>query len=370
MEQQPKQKTKRTVWIIIGEILVLLLALGALLLLRASKEYPVPSMSFEQSLAYTTRDMPEAKVGVVVLENGAANISFYGNNGERIPYDAYEFEIGSLTKTITAALVMRAAGDGTLRLSDPIDRFLQLPDQDYYPTIEQLLTHQSGYKSHYLSRPMVSNFFTGENSFYGVSRSSVRRSIGKTHLQDRTYPFSYSNFGYSVLGLLLEQVNQMRYTDLANMFVQQELGMQHTHISDGTGNLSGYWNWAEDDAYMPAGALISTADDMAIYARAILQGKPDCLLQAQTPLAKIDATTAQLAKLGIRMDSIGAAWIIDDEHGIIWHNGGTSNFSCYMGFDPVRQIAVVILTNLAPDYRIPATVLGAKLMLELQNQSN
>ena len=370
MEQLPKKKTKRTVFIIIAVILVLMLALGALLLLRASKENPVPSMSFEQSLAYTTKDMPEAKVGVVVLENGAANISFYGNNGERIPYDVYDFEIGSLTKTITAALVMRAVGDGALRLSDPIDRFLQLPDQDYYPTIERLLTHQAGYKSHYFSRPMVNNFFSGENSFYGVSRSSVRRSIGKAHLQDHAYPFSYSNFGYSVLGLLLEQVNQMRYTDLANLFVQQELGMLHTRISDGTGNLDGYWNWAEDDAYIPAGAMISTADDMAIYARALLRGKPESLLQVQSPLAKINATTAQLAELGVRMDSIGAAWIIDDEHGIIWHNGGTSNYSCYLGFDPVRQIAVVILTNLAPDYRIPATVLGAKLMLELQNQSN
>jgi CubicO group peptidase (beta-lactamase class C family) len=62
--------------------------------------------------------------------------------------------------------------------------------------------------------------------------------------------------------------------------------------------------------------------------------------------------------------------MIDDEHGIVWHNGGTSNFSSYMGFDPERQIAVVILANLAPGYRIPATVLGAKLLLELQTESN
>jgi len=106
---------------------------------------------------------------------------------------------------------------------------------------------------------------------------------------------------------------------------------------------------------------------MAIYARALLSGSQEALAHAQLPLAKIDATTEQLAQYGIRMDSAGAAWMIDDERGIVWHNGGTSNFSCYMGFDPVSQIAVVVLTNLSPDYRIPATVLGAKLLIELQD---
>ena len=300
MEQQAKPTRKKTIWIIIAAILVLILAIVAFVLLRASQPNPVPVMTFEQCLTYTTKDTPNAKIGVVVLENGAANISFFGNNGERIPYDAYEFEIGSLTKTITAALVMRAAGDGSLQLSDTIDRFLKLPDQEYYPTIQRLLMHQSGYKSHYFARPMAKNFFAGKNSFYGVSRGSVRRSIGKVHLQDRDYPFSYSNFGYSVLGLLLEEVYQMRYTDLANLLVQQELGMQHTHISGGEGNLSGYWNWAEDDAYIPAGALISTADDMAIYARALLKGYPELTradIQAALRFAEASVVSSQITEL-------------------------------------------------------------------------
>jgi CubicO group peptidase (beta-lactamase class C family) len=342
----------------------------AFFLLRSPKENPVMKMSFQECLAYTTKDTPEAKVGIVMLQNGAANISFYGDNAGQIPYDAYEFEIGSLTKTITAALVMRAEADGTLRLSDPINRFIKLPEQACYPTIARILTHQSGYKSHYFESPMIEDFFSGGNSFYQISQGALHRRIGNVHLKDKDYPFVYSNFGFSILGLMLEEIYEQSYTGLANSFVQQELGMLHTHISDGEGNLSGYWRWAEDDAYLPAGGLISTVDDMAIYARAMLAGSPAFLAKTYVPLAKIDATTKQLASLGIRMDSAGAAWMIDNERGIVWHNGGTSNFSCYMGFDPVRQIAVVILTNLAPDYRIPATVLGAKLLEEMQSESN
>lgn len=107
---------------------------------------------------------------------------------------------------------------------------------------------------------------------------------------------------------------------------------------------------------------------MSLYARALLKGSLDYLRLAREPLAAIDATTEQLSSLGIRMDAIGASWMLDEEHGIVWHNGGTSNFNCYLGFDPARQIAVVVLSNLSPDDRIPATVLGAKLLQELQKE--
>jgi CubicO group peptidase (beta-lactamase class C family) len=369
MKQEVNPKKRRIIWIICGAVLVVVGAIVAFLVLRTPTENPLQQMTFEQCLAYTTNDTPDAKIGFIVLKNGAANISFYGNNGGRIPYDGYEFEIGSLTKTITAALIMRAEAEGALNLSDRISRFLNLPDRAYDPTIARLLTHQSGYKGYYLERPMIRNFFSEGNSFYHVSRSMMRRRIGKIRLQDHDYPYSYSNFGVSVLGLVLEEIYQTSYSDLVNAFVQQELGMMHTRVSDGTGNLTGYWNWAADDAYLPAGALISTADDMALYARDMLGGSPDCLERAQQPIAKIGATTDELSSLGIRMDSIGATWIIDDVNGIIWHNGGTSNYSSYLGFDPAQKIAVVILTNLSPDYRIPATVLGAKLLLELQGQA-
>ena len=60
------------------------------------------------------------------------------------------------------------------------------------------------------------------------------------------------------------------------------------------------------------------------------------------------------------------AWIIDKENNIIWHNGGTDDYNCYMGFNVETQTGVVILSNLSPSYRIPATVLGVKLLKEIQ----
>ena len=71
--------------------------------------------------------------------------------------------------------------------------------------------------------------------------------------------------------------------------------------------------------------------------------------------------------MGIHMDEIEMSWIIDSKNNIIWHNGGTGNYNSYLGFNPETGTAVVVLSNLAPNYRVPATVLGVKLLLELDN---
>ena len=67
------------------------------------------------------------------------------------------------------------------------------------------------------------------------------------------------------------------------------------------------------------------------------------------------------------MNEIGMAWLIDNKNGIVWHNGGTGNYNSYLGFNFETKTGVVVLSNLAPNYRIPATLLGVKLLLELKS---
>ena len=62
------------------------------------------------------------------------------------------------------------------------------------------------------------------------------------------------------------------------------------------------------------------------------------------------------------MDAMASGWVIDKENKIIWHNGATGNYNSYIGFNKEEQIAVVILSNLSPRYRIPATVMGVALL--------
>lgn len=87
--------------------------------------------------------------------------------------------------------------------------------------------------------------------------------------------------------------------------------------------------------------------------------------QCHKSLKTINASTKDYKTMGINMDEIGMSWIIDKENDIIWHNGGTGDYNSYIGFNLETETAVVVLSNLAPNYRIPATVLGVKLLKEL-----
>ncbi len=55
-----------------------------------------------------------------------------------------------------------------------------------------------------------------------------------------------------------------------NEYILEDLKLQHTYISDGTGDLNGYWQWKEDDAYLAAGAIISDIEDMMKKDKSVL----------------------------------------------------------------------------------------------------
>ena len=120
---------------------------------------------------------------------------------------------------------------------------------------------------------------------------------------------------------------------------------------------------------MAAGALTSTIGDMMQYALLQMGEGTGNLAATHKNLAQVNATSRSYAKMNIRMDAVGATWILDTQNGVIWHNGGTGDYNSYLGFDPLRKIAVVILSNLPPNERIPATVMGIRLLLDMQESS-
>ena len=118
-----------------------------------------------------------------------------------------------------------------------------------------------------------------------------------------------------------------------------------------------------NDAYLSAGALTSYITDMLAYAR--MQLDDPRFTPCHESLKAVNASSESYRMMGIHMDEIGTAWIIDKENGFIWHNGGTGHYNSYLGFCPETNTAVVVLSNLSPNDRIPATVLGIKKLQEL-----
>ena len=351
------------VLILISVVLCAALAFGGLMIYGKAQMGKIPGLTFEDALNYTTKDKPDARITVGIIRDGQASFTVYGSNGQILPAEKHIYEIGSLTKTMTAALVSKAVSENRISLDHTIDRYLSLPEGKSYPTIAELLTHTSGYSAFYFETPMIGNFFAGRNSFFGIGRDKVLAKVKELDMKQESYSFNYSNFGYAVLGMVLEAVYDKDYTAVLNEFVRKELGMTATKISEKDGDLDHYWDWQEHDAYLSAGAVTSDIEDMLRYAQ--LQLEEDSVFTlCHKSLKTINASPESYQMMGIHMDEIGMAWITDRENGIIWHNGGTDHYNSYLGFSPEKKTAIVILSNLAPNERIPATVLGIKLMTE------
>ncbi len=355
------------IYIIIAVVLGVALVFGGIMIYSKHQMEKIPDLSFEEVLAYTTKDNSKAVISVGIIKNGQVSYKVYGENGKELPAKLHTYEIGSLTKTFTAALINKAIQEGKINIDCTIDNYLSLPKGNAYPTIKELLTHTSGYKGYYLESPMVSNFFRGRNDFYGVTKEMVFDKASSLNMNKENYEFKYSNYGYAMLGLVLEEVYESEYTSLLNDYVQNELGMTATQISDKSGDLENYWDWKENDAYLSAGAITSNISDMLLYAQMQLEDNSD-FSDCHNSLKTINASTEMYKTMGINMDEIGMSWIIDSVNNILWHNGGTGNYNSYLGFNAETGTAVVVLSNLAPNYRVPATVLGVKLLLELDNE--
>lgn len=232
---------------------------------------------------------------------------FFGSNGEEND-SLYDYEIGSISKTFVGLLCAKAIFEGKLNLDDSISSYLDLGDARYYSTIERLLTHTSGYKSYYFDSKMIGNKLARiSNDFYGISRADIFEKAKQINLENRDYSFEYSNFGISVLGLVLEKIYNDSFTNLMNNYISSELGLSDTRVAKQTGDLDKYWKWKANDGYIPAGSIISNIK--------------------------------------------------------VWHNGATTDFNSYIGFNKDKKKGVVVLSNLNANDKISMTVIGAKLLL-------
>ncbi len=351
--------------IFIGAAALLVIAIVAGLRLYAKRQIKkIPKMTAKECLDYTLEGKEGATVTVGVIKNGAAEWRVYGKDGAEIKKELYSYETGSVTKTITAGIIAELVDDGKLNLDDTIDKYLNLPSNKKYPSLRELLTHTSGYKEHYFESPMIGNFFSSKNSFRGITDNMALNRIAKVNTENADKSWRYSNFGFAALGQIIEAVTGSTYTDKANAFLN-ELGMARSHVSNGKSENKNYWDWEKEDAYLPAGAMISNIEDMLVYAKLQLSNT-GVYAKTHDIMAKVNATSKKYELMDIRVDAMGMAWIIDTKHGFIWHNGATGSYNCYIGFCPKTQTAAVVLSNLPPEYKIPATVTGIKILKEMQ----
>jgi CubicO group peptidase (beta-lactamase class C family) len=293
--------------------------------------------------------------GVVV---GAACIDDAGRVSVVSPSDSPSdgrFEIGSVTKTMTATLVALLDADGKLRLDDEIGRWLSAGANGGI-TVRQLATHTSGLPRIAPNLDLRTVDRANPWAGFGFERAEegLRQAVATPGA-----PSLYSNFGYQLLGLVLERASGQPYEKLISDRLLAPLAMNCSGVGDsGDGiPLPGHNGGGEVprwDHPLGAGGVEATIADLARYAEA-------CLHPPQSPLgAAITAALAPQFEVG-NGRAQALAWQVRDD-GIRAHGGGTAGFSSAVIIDPGRDRGVAMLASCGPGY---AQALGHAAFLAL-----
>lgn len=262
------------------------------------------------------------------------------------------YEIGSITKTMTATLLAQAVLAGRVTLDTPLAQLLpdfKIPSRGAKEiTLGELATHHSA-----LPR-LPSNLLPkdGADPYADYDAAKLKEFLAGYELpRDPGAVYEYSNLGFGLLGYALAQSEHTNYDALIDDRMLKPLGMtmsgtalsdaMRAHLAAGHDSLgNGVKNW-DFDTMAGAGAIRSTANDLLRYMKTnmAIDQSP---LAAAMKLAQAPLSDAHKA------NRIGLAWMTS-RTGILWHTGGTGGYRSFLGFTADRRHGVVILTNTAVD---------------------
>lgn len=268
------------------------------------------------------------------------------------------FQVGSITKTFTALLMMQLVEEGRLDLGATVQSYLpdfRVADETVsrQATIRHLLTHTAGW---------VGDLFEDTGEGDDASARYVALMADLPQLAPLGMTYSYNNASFYLAGAILEAVTGRFYADLLQERALDPLGMTHSYLKptdvmtycyavghdvQGEGEVAALRPWALPRAVYPVGGLITTVPDLLRYGRFQMgdgvteSGErlltADSMQQMHTPQAAIWGET----------EAVGLSWFIKDVAGtrILAHGGGTKGQVSYLFVVPERDFAAAIVTN-------------------------
>jgi serine-type D-Ala-D-Ala carboxypeptidase/endopeptidase len=264
--------------------------------------------------------------------------------------DTTAFEIGSVSKPITAVLLAELILRGEVTLDDPIARLLPpgtvVPSFDGREiTIGHIVTHTSGLPRHASQWKAISL-----NPFAGLTERDLLGALAATKLaQGPGSRWEYSNFAMMVLSWALARRSGKDFETLLSERVLAPLGMndtyvtkrpQHVRLAQGhLGNRMPWIPWEFPVDLAGVGGVRATLPDMVRF----LEGELGTRESAITPA--LARTQEQVSAVGRRM---GMGWFIGSTRGgrtIHWHDGATGSYSSFVAFDRAGKRAVVLLSD-------------------------
>ncbi|MEV8630669.1 serine hydrolase domain-containing protein [Streptosporangium sp. NPDC051023] len=291
-----------------------------------------------------------------------------GGGRDGVPAADTVFEIGSVTKVFTALLLARMAVTGTVDLDEPLVKLLpegtRVPSRDGQEiTLRHLATHTSGLprlpKGMFLSSLLHPS---APDPYVDCTTDVLLRGLAETRLGATPgHRFRYSNLGAGLLGLALAHRAGVAYETLVAQEICASLGLADTGITV-DGERAGRFAQGHNRRRRPvspwhladlagAGGLRSTAADLVTFVRAQLSVGTDVNAAQAGELVEAIRLSREVKQRINPIAWIHLGWMgqrlhpRQGAHLMIWHNGGTGGFVSFVGFDPERGVAAIVLSN-------------------------
>ena len=290
-----------------------------------------------------------------------------------------QYRIGAISSIFTAMLVLKLEQNGLLKLADPISKYLpNLPfkthnGKKYSITIKQLLTHHSGLPLSVLK----DSWSEAPEDFKQLFSSD--RTIYLSQQPDTIY--TYSNLGYSLLGLLIEKLTNLSFEQAIEKHLLNPMGMNQSYISKPSNKsktLAKGYRKGEEKEYLyprdlPSLGLVTNANDMALFVKqlfAIVNGSSGILSKKQINKMLRIQNNHVAADLGKK---VGLAWMVsgmDIKGGgqIFWRGGASLYHRSRIVLLPEKQIGVVVLANEAKAWESTEKVSEKAIKLILETE--
>ena len=219
------------------------------------------------------------------------------------------FRAASVTKSFVATVVLQLVAEHKLSLADSIESHLPglVPGGERI-TIRQLLNHTSGLFDFENDPKVLKPYLSGEFGYYWPPRKLVQIAVAHKPLFKPGKRYSYSNTNYVVLGLIVEAVSHKSMRSELRSRIFQPLKLEATTFPTTpqmpNPHAHGYYLLGKPPATdvtginpfpWAAGAIVSTADDIATFYQALFSGR----LLDRTLMRAMETTVAEGGKVDI-----------------------------------------------------------------------
>ena len=344
---------------------------------RANERFE--AASFDAAASQLREAAGAPGMAVAVLRDGqllhAAGYGIAGPDGQPVTPQTV-FQIGSITKSLVAIVILQLASEGELNLDDPVVSHIPTfrtasKSQSDRITIDHLVTHHSGLTT------LDGNSAESGNTGSSDPAAAVAALADVQLFAEPGTGFQYSNANYAVLSHLIEVLEDRSFEEVLQTRIFDALGMTNSFVqaapSDDNAVATGYRLWfgvprpwqpgpeeVPDRRMIGAGGVSASIEDLARYVEAVRTRDPRVVPAGADRLFEIKSFSERWG--------YAYGWYADSarDEPVFVHSGFTPGFLALATLVPATGEVVVALTNMSglAHGDLPQAVTNAALGLD------